>query len=99
MQARFVDNPEGLITEASQLMGEVMSTRGYPVSDFEWRGRIFRWTIHLVLENYRAVHEIVQRHAQGQASMEDLRQAMIHYRMLFEELIGQLAVADANDAA
>jgi hypothetical protein len=53
----------------------------------------------LVLENYRAAHEIALRHAQGQASTEDLRQAMIHYRTLFEELIGELDVSGTNAAA
>jgi len=99
VQARFVDDPKGSIGEADQLLSEVMSTRGYPVSDFEQRGADISVDHPLVLENYRAAHEIALRHAQGQASTEDLRQAMIHYRTLFEELIGDLAVAGANAAA
>ena len=99
VQARFVDDPRGSITEADQLLGDVMSARGYPVSDFEQRGADISVDHPLVLENYRAAHEIALRHAQGQASTEDLRQAMIHYRTLFEELIGELDMAGANAAA
>jgi hypothetical protein len=64
-----------------------MSTRGYPVSDFEQRAADISVDHPLVLENYRTAHEIAQRQTKGQASTEDLRQAMIHYRTLFEELV------------
>ena len=99
VQARFVDDPRGSITEADQLLGEVMSARGYPVSGFEQRGADISVDHPLVLENYRAAHEIALRHAQGQASTEDLRQAIIHYRSLFEALMGEVGVAGANAAA
>ena len=98
VQARFVDDPRGAITEADQLLGDVMSTRGYPVSDFKQRAADISVDHPLVLENYRAAHEIALRHAQGQASTEDLRQAMIHYRTLFQELVGELERAGAKAA-
>jgi hypothetical protein len=98
VQARFVDDPKGAITEADKLLGDVMSTRGYPVSDFEQRAADISVDHPLVLENYRAAHEIALRHVQGQASTEDLRQAMIHYRTLFEELVGELEIAAAKAA-
>jgi hypothetical protein len=89
VQARFVDSPGGSVTEADQLLGDVMSNRGYPVSDFEQRASDISVDHPLVLENYRAAHQIALRQTQGQASTEDLRQAMIHYRTLFEDLVGE----------
>jgi hypothetical protein len=87
VQSRFVDGPAGAVAEADQLLGDVMSTRGYPVSDFEQRASDISVDHPVVLANYRAAHEIALRQAKGQASTEELRQAMIHYRTLFEELV------------
>jgi hypothetical protein len=98
VQARFVDEPRGAVTEADQLLGDVMSTRGYPVSDFEQRTADMSVDHPRVVENYRAAHEIALRHAQGQASTEDLRQAMIHYRTLFDELVSEPEMASAKAA-
>jgi hypothetical protein len=53
----------------------------------------------LVLENYRTAHEIALRQAKGQSNTEDLRQAMIHYRTLFEELVGEPELAHGKTAA
>lgn len=89
VQARFVDGPGSAVMDADQLLGDVMSKRGYPVSDFEQRAADISVDHPLVLENYRAAHQIALRQTLGQASTEDLRQAMIHYRTLFEELIGE----------
>jgi len=88
IQARFVDDPAGTVVQADQLLGDVMSTRGYPVTDFEQRAADISVDHPVVLENYRAGHEIALRQAEGKANTEDLRQAMIHYRALFEELAG-----------
>jgi hypothetical protein len=66
-----------------------MSTRGYPVSDFEQRAADISVDHPLVLENYRIAHQSAIRQTRGQASTEDLRQAMIHYRTLFEELVAE----------
>ena len=99
VQARFVDGPGGAVMEADQLLGEVMSTRGYPVSDFEQRAADISVDHPLVLENYRTAHGIAVRQTQGQANTEDLRQAMIHYRTLFEELVGEPELARAKAAA
>ena len=89
IQARFVDGPGSAVTDADQLLGDVMSTRGYPVSDFEQRAADISVDHPLVLENYRIAHQSALRQTRGQASTEDLRQAMIHYRTLFEELVGE----------
>ena len=91
VQSRFVDGPAGAVAEADQLLGDVMSTRGYPVSDFEQRAADISVDHPLVLANYRTAHEIALRQAQGQANTEDLRLAMIHYRTLFDELVGEPA--------
>ena len=96
VQARFVDSPGGAVAEADQLLGDVMSTRGYPVSDFEQRAADISVDHPLVMENYRTAHEIAVRQTRGQANTEDLRQAMIHYRTLFEELVGQPELARAK---
>ncbi|MGD0579519.1 MAG: hypothetical protein ABSC08_11385 [Bryobacteraceae bacterium] len=65
----------------------MMSTRGYPVSDFEQRAADISVDHPLVLANYRSAHEIALRQAGRKASTEELRQAMVHYRTLFEELV------------
>jgi len=87
VQARFVDGPGGAVTEADQLLGDVMATRGYPMSDFEQRVADISVDHPLVLDNYRAAHQGALRQTRGEASTEDLRKSMIHFRTLFEELI------------
>ena len=99
VQARFVDSPGGAVTEADQLLGDVMSKRGYPVSDFEQRAADVSVDHPLVVENYRTAHEIAVRQTQGKANTEDLRQAMIHYRTLFEELVGEPELVRAKTAS
>jgi hypothetical protein len=99
VQARFVDGPGGTVAEADQLLGDVMSTRGYPVSDFEQRAADISVDYPSVLENYRSAHEIAIRQTRGQAGTEELRQAMIHYRTLFDELVAEPVMARAKAAA
>jgi hypothetical protein len=99
VQARFVDGPGGAVTEADQLLRDVMSTRGYPVSDFEQRAADISVDHPLVMENYRTAHAIAVRQTQGQANTEDLRQAMIHYRTLFDELVGEPELTVGKAAA
>jgi len=98
VQARFVDGPGGAVTEADQLLRDVMSTRGYPVGDFKQREADISVDHPLVLDHYRTAHEIALRQTQGQAGTEELRQAMIHYRTLFEELVGEPELARAKTA-
>ena len=99
VQARFVDGPAGAVTEADRLLGDVMSTRGYPVSNFEQTAADISVDHPLVLQNYRAAHEIALRQTAGQASTEELRQAMVHYRTLFEELVNDPQVPLAKVAS
>ena len=87
VQSRFVDDPEHAIGDADRLCGEVMQARGYPMGDFDQRAADISVDHPHVVEHYRAAHGIVRRSADGNASTEDLRQAMVHYRTLFEDLI------------
>jgi hypothetical protein len=87
VQARFVDDPPGSIHDADQLVSEVMRARGYPMSDFDRRADDLSVDHPLVVQNYRLAHEIAESHDKGQASTEDLRQAMVYYRDLFDDLL------------
>lgn len=88
VQAQFVDDPKGAVTLADGLVTDVMQARGYPITDFEQRTADISVDHPHVVDNYRAAHDIALRHGRGQASTEDLRKAMVHYRALFEELLG-----------
>jgi hypothetical protein len=87
VQSRFVDDPQKAVTEADLLVDKVMLARGYPMSDFEQRAADISVGHPHVVANYRAAREIALRHRQGQATTEDLRQATIYYRSLFDELL------------
>lgn len=89
VQARFVDDPRGAVTVAESLVTDVMQARGYPIGEFEQRASDISVDHPIVVENYRSAHEIALRHSAGQASTEDLRQAMVHYRVLFQELLDE----------
>jgi len=86
-QARFVDAPADALTEADSLVTSVMAERGYPMEDFDQRAADVSVDHPTVVENYRAAHAISTASGRGQASTEDMRQAMVHYRALFEELV------------
>jgi len=88
-QAQFVDDPKGAVTLADGLVIDAMQARGYPISEFEEQAEVLSVDHPVVVENYRAAHEIALRHGRGQASTEDLRKAMVHYRALFEDLLGE----------
>ena len=88
VQSKFVDEPGQAIVDADRLITQVMQTRAYPVSDFEQRAADISVSYPAVVSNYRAAREIAVKNEQGQADTEELRQAMIHYRSLFEELLG-----------
>ncbi len=87
IQTLFVDDPKGSVSLADGLVTELMAARGYPMADFEQRAADISVDHPVVVENYRAAHDIALRHNRGQASTEDLRKAMVHYRSLFEELL------------
>jgi hypothetical protein len=89
VQGEFVDNPKTAVTRADELVAEIMSARGYPVGDFEQRSADLSVDHPVVVQNYRAGHDIALRQARGDAGTEDLRQAMIHYRALFDDLVNE----------
>jgi hypothetical protein len=87
VQEQFVDNPKGSVTRADELVSQAMAARGYPMTDFEQRAADISVDYPVVVENYRAAHDIALRHSRGQSSTEDMRKAMVHYRSLFNELL------------
>jgi hypothetical protein len=87
VQAEFVDNPATALARADELVGSVMAARGYPVQDFEQCAEDISVDHPVVVDNYRAAHSIALRCARREASTEEIRQAMIHYRTLFEDLL------------
>lgn len=87
LQARFVDNPKGALAEADQLVRELMQKRGYPMGDFERRAADISVHHPLVVDHYRAAHDIAQKDRRGEIDTEGQRQALIHYRALFSELL------------
>jgi hypothetical protein len=97
VQGQFVDDPEDAVGHADDLLGQVMSARGYPVSDFDRRAADLSVDHPVVVQTYRAAHDTAVRHARGEASTEELRQAMIQYRALFDELVGQPAAAPSPE--
>jgi hypothetical protein len=99
-QRRFVDEPGPAVGEADALVIEVMRDRGYPVADeFEQRAADVSVDHPKVVEHYRAAHGISSRATAGDASTEDLRQAMVHFRALFAELLGYEGVEGSEGSA
>jgi hypothetical protein len=99
VQAQFVDDPKTAVTEADRLVGEVMHARGYPVGAFEQRVEDISVDHPDVVMNYRAARTIAESHARGEATTEDLRQAMVHYRALYADLLGQAPARPEPTAA
>jgi hypothetical protein len=87
VQAQFVDDPRSAVASADSLIRSVMAERGYPVEDFDQRAADISVDHPQVVENYRHGHRLAQASADGSDSTEDLRQAMRHYRALFDELV------------
>jgi FtsZ-interacting cell division protein ZipA len=88
-QAKFVDSPREAIADAERLVQEVMKARGYPIENFDQRAADISVDHPNVVSNYRSARDLAVKSDRGQASTEDLRQAMIHYRALFEDLLGR----------
>jgi len=86
-QAEFVDDPTAAVAHADVLVQEVMQVRGYPVVDFEQRVADVSVDHPAVAQNYRLAHEIAIDHEREDVGMEKLRQAMLHYRALFADLL------------
>ncbi len=88
IEAHFVERPAMAVSEADELVDQILRAQGYPLGDFE------RHVAHLstrhprLAEHYRAGHDVIRNHAPGETSTEDLRQAMLHFRSLLDELLG-----------
>ena len=87
VQTGFVDNPATAVGVADRLVTEVMRKRGYPVDDFDQRAADISVDHPQVVENYRTAHGIHLSQQQGDVSTEQQREAFVHYRALFEELL------------
>lgn len=96
IQAQFVDDPGVAVAGAGELINEVMRARGYPTEDFEQRAADLSVEHADVVQHYRAAKSLYDAHQRGQASTEDLRQALVHYRFLFSELLDERAAVQSG---
>jgi hypothetical protein len=87
VQERFVDQPSDAVVAADRLVYSVMETRGYPMGDFDAQADLVSVDHPDVVENYRFAHGIRERAQAQRASTEDLREALLRYRSLFDELL------------
>ena len=87
IQARFVDDPAGAVNEADQLVTHVMTARGYPLEDFDRRADDLSVDHPVVVQNYRTARALALRQQRNEAGTEELRQAVVNYRALFDELL------------
>jgi len=87
LQQRFVDEPRDAVLDADRLLIDVMRDRGYPIEDFERRAADISVDHPTVVDDYRTAHAIALRVYEDRADTEDLRQAVIHYRSLFDDLL------------
>lgn len=86
-QGRFVDDPSGAVAEADRLVQRVMKDRGYPVDDFDQRAADISVGHPDLVEKYRTAHGVAQKSERGQASTEELRHSVRHYRAVFAEIL------------
>ncbi|OQR63125.1 hypothetical protein B6E66_15945 [Streptomyces maremycinicus] len=87
VQDEFVDRPEGAVHDADRLVTSLMHERGYPTQDFEQRLKDLSVEHGRTLEHYRAAHDVDALSTRHEATTEQLRGAMVHYRALFDELL------------
>jgi len=99
LQGSFIDDPKGVLIQADQLVRELLVKRGYPMADFERRAADISVDHPAVVSNYRAAQLILSRDQRGEASTEDLRKAVVHFRALFDELLGATTVKDSAGPA
>lgn len=98
-QSRFVDDPNGAVNDADSLVTSLMQARGYPMSDFDQRAADISVDHPRVVDNYRAAREIALRHRRGEATTEDMRNALIYYRSLFDELLQTRSIRETREVA
>lgn len=93
VQLRFVDHPRGAVTEADELVNNVMLARGFPAAQFDQRVEDISVHHARLVDSYRSANTIALRAGRNEATTEELRTAMIHYRGLFDELLGTNAAS------
>ena len=98
IQSRFVDDPEGAVGEADQLVTQVMTARGYPLEDFDRRAADLSVDHPVVVQNYRTARTLALRRQRGEAGTEEMRQAVVNYRTLVDELL-EVDTRDAHRRA
>lgn len=96
VKALFVDSPAEAVLRADRQLATVMKTKGYPMADFDHRYENLTVDYADVARHYREGHALTERQSAGQASTEDLRQAMIHYEALFDELVSDVVSTDRD---
>jgi hypothetical protein len=87
VQSRFVEDPDAAVGEADSLVTQVMTARGYPLEDFDKRAEDVSVDHPHVVENYRTARTLIARRSRGEAGTEELRQAVVNYRALFDDLL------------
>jgi len=97
VQSHFVDDPRGAVADADQLVGRLMRERGYPAEDFEQQVADVSVDHAGGADAFRRGREVLAG-ARGQAATDDLRQAMVLYRELFVDLLGEPGAAGETDA-
>ena len=89
VQIRFVDAPDDAVGTADELVTRLIAERGYPTGSYDDQLAHLSVQHAQTLQHYRDAHEISQRSERGEATTEDLRQALVHYRALFADLLGE----------
>jgi FtsZ-interacting cell division protein ZipA len=97
IQAKFLDDPNGAVTEADELVTRLVAERGYPTGDYDEQVANLSVEHARTLGHYRDAHEINLVNERGEATTEQLRQALVHYRELFNDLLGTAAPGTAAD--
>ncbi len=87
VQSHFVDRPKSAVTEADELVSSLMEALGYPVADFDQRAADISVDHPRLMEDYRSAHGVAVRVSSDRTSTEDLRTAMLQYRVLFDQLV------------
>ncbi|MGA2216440.1 MAG: hypothetical protein ABSG51_00020 [Terracidiphilus sp.] len=96
VQSRFVDQPRGAVVEADELINSILQTRGYPTAVFEERAADISVHHCNFVGPYRTAHDVTLRAARNEATTEELRNAILHYRALFDELLQITAPAESR---
>lgn len=99
IQARFLDAPDEAVRAGDELLDRVVSERGYPAKDFDERVADLSVDYGYTVGHYREARDVADLNSRGQASTEQLRQALVHYRAIFAELVGERDLANGRTAS